>query len=156
MSIFTRKNPKTTKAQASEADVQVTAPEEKAKTTQKKTAAKTKVAKAKTAAPEASSMPAVKVLAGVSRTLLAPLVTEKSAHLADQGVYAFLVPTNANRVTVGQAFREMYKVTPVKINIIRVHGKEHRFGQVTSRQSDWKKALVSVPKGTRIDIFEKI
>lgn len=96
------------------------------------------------------------VSATTARTLLAPLITEKSAHLADAGVYAFLVPIAANRVTVGQAFRELYKVIPVKINIIRVHGKEHRFGQVLSRKSDWKKALVSVPKGTRIDIFEKL
>lgn len=96
------------------------------------------------------------VSAFTARTLLAPLVTEKAAHLADAGVYAFLVPASANRVAVGQAFRELYKVTPVKVNIIRVHGKEHRFGGVVSRQTDWKKALVSVPKGTRIDIFEKI
>ena len=105
---------------------------------------------------EAKAAPSKLVSVVTARTLLAPLVTEKSAHLADAGVYAFHVPVTANRVTVGQAFRELYKVTPVKINIIRVHGKEHRFGRVTSRQSDWKKALVTVPKGTRIDIFEKI
>ncbi|MFZ2681838.1 MAG: 50S ribosomal protein L23 [Patescibacteria group bacterium] len=96
------------------------------------------------------------VSARTAATLLAPLVTEKTAHLADAGVYAFLVPVTANRVAVGQAFRDMYKAAPVKVNIIRVHGKEHRFGTVTSRQSDWKKALVTVKKGTRIDIFEKI
>ena len=96
------------------------------------------------------------VSAFTAKTLLAPLVTEKAAHLADAGVYAFLVPVTANRVAVGQAFRELYKVTPVKVNIIRVHGKEHRFSGVTSRQSDWKKALIAVPKGTRIDIFEKL
>lgn len=155
MSIFTRKNQKTTKAQTAEAEVQVEASEKKPKAVRKTAVSKTKAVKS-TAKSETTTAPVVKVLAGVSRTLLAPLVTEKSAHLADQGVYAFLVPIQANRVTVGQAFREMYKITPVKINIIRVHGKEHRFGQVTSRQSDWKKALISVPKGTRIDIFEKI
>lgn len=96
------------------------------------------------------------VSALTAKTLLAPLVTEKTAHLSDSGVYAFLVPVSASRVAVGQAFREMYRVTPVKVNMIRVHGKEHRFGSTMSRQSDWKKALVSVPKGTRIDIFEKI
>lgn len=118
----------------------------------KKPAAK-KVAK-KVAATETKPTKLVSVFA--ARTLLAPLVTEKSAHLSEAGVYAFLVPVSANRVAVGQAFREMYKVTPVKVNIIRVHGKEHRFGQTMSRQSDWKKALVTVPKGTRVDIFEKV
>jgi large subunit ribosomal protein L23 len=111
----------------------------------------------KKASPKAEATAAVKAVSAFSAgTLLAPLVTEKAAHLADAGVYAFLVPVTANRVAVGQAFRELYKVTPVKVNIIRVHGKEHRFGSVMSRQSDWKKALVTVPAGTRIDIFEKI
>jgi large subunit ribosomal protein L23 len=123
-----------------------------AETTAKKPAVKKAVKKV----AEAKAIPSKLVSAQTVRTILAPLVTEKSAHLADAGVYAFIVPINANRVAVGQAFREMYKATPVKVNIIRVHGKEHRFGGVVSRQSDWKKALVTVKKGTRIDIFEKI
>lgn len=88
-----------------------------------------------------------------TNTLLSPLVTEKSAHLADQGVYVFHVPLFANRVAVRDAFRELYKVTPVKVNVVRIHGKVHRFGRSESRATDWKKALVFVPKGTRIDIF---
>ncbi len=148
MSILKRITKKKTEAQVVDtADSTVKAVETKVKKPVTK-----KVAKA-VAEPKAVSK---FVSATTARTLLAPLVTEKTAHLADAGVYAFLVPVNANRVAVGQAFRELYKVTPVKVNIIRVHGKEHRFAQITSRQSDWKKALVSVPKGTRVDIFEKI
>lgn len=144
MSILKRMTGKK-KAEASDKEAQVeAAPVEKvAKTTKAKKAAAPKVS--------AKTYSALTV-----KTLLAPLVTEKSAHLADAGVYVFLVPVTANRVAVRQAFREMYKVTPVKVNIVRVHGKEHRFGSTMSRQSDWKKALVTVPKGTRIDIFEKV
>ncbi len=89
------------------------------------------------------------------KTILAPVVTEKSAHLADQGVYVFSVPMTANRVAVRQAFREIYGVQPSKVNIVVSHGKETRFGQTYSRQADRKKALVSVPKGTRVSVFEK-
>ena len=136
------------KAEAPEQEAQVEAAPVEKKTT-KATKAKTK----KATAPKASG----KVLSELTvKTLLAPIVTEKSAHLADAGVYVFWVPDSANRVAVRQAFREMYKVTPVKVNVVRVHGKEHRFGSTLSRQSDWKKALVTVPKGTRIDIFEKV
>ncbi|MEK7183420.1 MAG: 50S ribosomal protein L23 [Patescibacteria group bacterium] len=141
MSIIKRITKKKTDAPEKEAEVKAKQPAAK-KTTKK--------------AAEPKAAPSKMVSAFTARTLLAPLVTEKAAHLADAGVYAFLVPVTANRVAVNQAFRELYKVTPVKVNIIRVHGKEHRFGGVMSRQSDWKKALVSVPKGTRIDIFEKI
>lgn len=104
-------------------------------------------------APRAASKKALSVMA--ADTILAPLVTEKTARLADSGVYVFRVPVFANRVAVRQAFSEMYGVRPTKVNIVLVHGKENRFGQVLSRQSDWKKALVSVPAGSRVDVFEK-
>jgi large subunit ribosomal protein L23 len=87
------------------------------------------------------------------RVNLKPLVTEKSAHLGDDGVYAFEVKVSANRTEVRDAFREIYKIVPVKVNIIRVHGKEKRFGRFQSRASDWKKALVTVPANTKIDLF---
>lgn len=150
MSIFKRDTKKTTDAADLAAEVKVE------KSTATKTTAKKVTRKVVKKETETKIAPNKAVSALTARTLLAPLVTEKTAHLADAGVYAFLVPVSASRVAVGQAFREMYKVTPVRVNIIRVHGKEHRFGGNISRQSDWKKALVFVPKGTRIDIFEKI
>jgi large subunit ribosomal protein L23 len=114
----------------------------------------------KVAPKKSTAQPAAKAVVGISevttQTLLAPLVTEKSAHLTDQGVYVFKVPLSATRITVGKAFKELYKVTPAKVNIVRVHGKPHRFGRQISQRSDWKKALISLPKGQRVDIFEKL
>ncbi|MFA5945891.1 MAG: 50S ribosomal protein L23 [Patescibacteria group bacterium] len=97
--------------------------------------------------------PSVPVSALAAKTLLAPLVTEKLAHLADSGVYAFRVPLLANRVTIREAFKSVYKVSPTSVRIMRVHGKEKVRGRISARLSDWKKALVTVPKGTRVDIF---
>lgn len=95
-----------------------------------------------------------KVLSLTARAVaLSPLMTEKTAHLAGSSVYAFRVAVGANRVAVRQAFREMYGVLPVRVNIARVHGKETRFGRTLSRQSDWKKAYVAVPAGTTLDLF---
>ncbi len=93
------------------------------------------------------------VSALAARTLLAPLVTEKTAHLTDSGVYVFRVALAANRVAVRAAFKELYKITPTSVNIIRVHGKESKSGRFTSRASDWKKALITLPVGSRVDIF---
>jgi len=84
---------------------------------------------------------------------LAPLMTEKTAYLAGSSVYAFRVALDANRVAVRQAFREMYGVLPTRVNVVRVHGKEKRFGGVLSRQTDWKKAYVAIPTGTTLDLF---
>lgn len=114
----------------------------------KKTPAKKETKVKKTEGVLAKSFSKVAV-----RTTLTPLVTEKNAHHADEGVYVFRVPASANRLEVRETFRELYKVTPVKVHVMRVHGKEHRFGRSVSRESDWKKALVTVPSGTRIDVF---
>lgn len=139
MAIFKRNTKK-----AAEADVATEAPKEV-----KKTAVKAKKEEKRDVLKAQGS--AVSVLA--SRTLLAPLVTEKTAHLADAGVYAFRVPLTANRVAVRASFKELYKVTPTSVNIIRVHGKESKSGRFTSRASDWKKALITLPAGSRVDIF---
>lgn len=90
------------------------------------------------------------------RTLLAPLATEKTAHLADRGVYGFLVAKDANRIAVRQAFRELYKITPVKVNIITVRGSVKRVGRTMGRTSDMKKAFVTLPKGSHINVFESV
>lgn len=116
--------------------------------------AKAKKAKKEEAAPATKKARAVSKLA--LTTILKPIATEKSAHLMDRGVYTFLVPVSANRVAVRQAIRELYKVTPVKVNIVNVRGTEKRFGRTLGRTSDMKKALVTLPQGSHIDVFESV
>lgn len=91
-----------------------------------------------------------------TETILGPIVTEKTAQLSDKGVMVFRVAKNANRVMVRQAVRELYKVNPVNVNIINVRGKRVKFGRQEGKRIDIKKALVTLPKGTRIDIFEGV
>lgn len=120
------------------------------------------IAPAKEAAPKAAKKSTAKKTSARSvstlamRTILAPLATEKTAHLADRGVYGFLVAKDANRIAVRQAFRELYNVTPVKVNIINVRGTTKRVGRFTGRSSDYKKALVTLPKGSHINVFESV
>lgn len=113
-----------------------------------------KAGKSVEAAPKSRPAKGVSVLA--SRTIIAPLATEKAAHLADRGVYAFLVAPDANRVAVRQAVRELYHVTPVAVRIIRMRGKAKRFGRFVGSRSDRKKALVTVPSGTHLDLFAAV
>ncbi len=141
MAIFKRDTTKKTDADVAVVDAQLEIPvvaKDKVKKSEKKDALK----------PQGGAVSAL-----AARTLLAPLVTEKTAHLADDGVYVFRVPLTANRVAVRAAFKEIYKVAPTSVNMIRVHGKESRSGRFASRASDWKKALVAVPAGSRVDIF---
>ena len=107
-------------------------------------------------APKAKATASRGVSALAIRTIVAPLATEKAAHLADRGVYAFLVAKDANRIAVKQAIRELYKVTPVKVNIMNVGGTTKRFGRFLGRTQDSKKALVTLPKGSHIDVFASV
>ena len=85
-----------------------------------------------------------------------PLVTEKAAHLASTGQYAFLVHPNANRVQVRAAVKAMYGITPDSVNIQVVRGKAVRFGRFSGARKTWKKAIVTLPKGKTIDVYEGV
>lgn len=91
-----------------------------------------------------------------ARTVLAPVVSEKTAHLSDNNVMVFHVASNANRISVRQALKELYNVSPLKVNIMNTRGKAVRFGRSVGQRSDVKKAIVTLPKGTRIDVFEGV
>lgn len=116
-----------------------------------------KPAKTKKVAKQAAETSATAASKTVSRfaaeTILAPLVTEKAARLSEHNVMVFRVAPSATRVAVKQAIKELYKVTPVKVNIVSVRGKVVRRGRSTGRTQDSKKALVTLPKGARIDVF---
>lgn len=119
----------------------------------KKVVAKKRVAK-KASAPKAQKSAGLSAFA-VS-ILIAPIATEKSAKLSDASMVTFKVHPSANRVSVRQAFKEAYGVLPRKVNVMTVHGKEKRFGGRASRRSDWKKAIVLLPKGAAVNVFETV
>lgn len=85
-----------------------------------------------------------------------PLVTEKAAGMATDGKYTFVVRSGANKIEIGQAIRAMYNVTPVSINVQNVHGKRMRFGRSRGKRSSWRKAIVTLPKGKTIDVYEGV
>lgn len=89
-----------------------------------------------------------------SRIILRPVVTEKAACLASQGKYVFEVVKNAGSVEVKNAIALMYGVRPTKVNIQNYRGDKVSFGKNTGRQKYWKKAIVTLAKGSKIDVYE--
>lgn len=85
-----------------------------------------------------------------------PLVTEKAARLASEGKYVFVVRKDAGRIEISQAIRAMYGIVPESVNIQNVHGKRMRFGRRRGKRASWKKAIVSMPKGKTIDVYEGV
>ncbi len=129
-----------------------------AKKTSAKTAAKktTKTAKAETATGEVVA-PADKKAAKIKNNILVrALVTEKSAVKQSENQYIFVVANGANKGAVRQAVFEVYGVKPLSVNMINVQGKPIRFGNHYGKRSDYKKAVVTLPKGKTIVIHEGV
>lgn len=96
------------------------------------------------------------VQASTSRIIVAPVVTEKAAHLAAQRTYVFEVTRDATRSQVATAIKELYGVQPSRVNIVNVRAEPVRFGRSMGRQSAWKKAMVTVPEGKELHVYEAV
>ncbi len=116
--------------------------------TKKKTAAKT--------SNESSSKDLKIANSRVYETLLHPLVTEKSSLLQTFNQYVFRIGTAATKRDVKLAVKSMYGISPVSVKMINVNGKMTRFGSQRGRRSDFKKAIVTLPKGSDIKISETV
>jgi len=78
--------------------------------------------------------------------------TEKSTGLLVLNKYLFWVDTNANKIEIKKAISDIYKVTVTKVNVINVRGKMKRVRHQLGKASDWKKALVTLKSGDKIDV----
>lgn len=82
-----------------------------------------------------------------------PRVTEKGSMLMERNVYAFDVMDNANKSEIKKAVSLLYKVTPVKVNIIQVKAKKTFVKGKAGMKSGGKKALVYLKKGDKIEFI---
>ena len=85
-----------------------------------------------------------------------PLITEKSTLLQSQGKYAFEVAREANKQQVREAVEAVFKVKVTKVNVMTVPGKQHRVGRRQVLSSFWKKAIVTLKSGDKIELFEGV
>ena len=84
-----------------------------------------------------------------------PLITEKTniqKEIANQ--LTFEVDRRANRIEIKQAIESAFKVKVAKIQTMQVSGKVKRRGRFVGKRRDWKKAIVTLMPGERIDFFE--
>lgn len=89
--------------------------------------------------------------------ILKPHVSEKSATLADRGIYVFDVPRSANKIEIAKAVHAIYSVDVEGVRTIRMKGKVLGSGRKRSgRRKDWKKALVELKKGQTLNLVEGV
>ena len=90
------------------------------------------------------------------RVLIKPLITEKAAILNTESKYVFSVATDANKIEIANAVEAVYGIKPIAVNIIKVSGKKVRYGRTFGKRKNWKKAIVALPKGKSINIYEGV
>jgi large subunit ribosomal protein L23 len=85
-----------------------------------------------------------------------PVITEKSTRLGEGGQYAFEVARDTNKIEIRRAVEEVFKVNVRAVNIVRVPGKMRRMGKNRGLTSPWKKAIVTLREGQRIELFQGV
>ncbi|MBU2573991.1 MAG: 50S ribosomal protein L23 [Elusimicrobia bacterium] len=91
----------------------------------------------------------------VSEVLLKPVLSEKSVAIKDtQNRYTFKVNPKANKVDIKKAVESLFKVKVEKVRTMNFMGKWHKVGRYEGRRSEWKKAIVTVKTGQKIDLTD--
>jgi large subunit ribosomal protein L23 len=88
------------------------------------------------------------------QVLIAPVVSEKSYSLIEENKYSFRVHEKAHKTQVRQAVEQLFDVKVEGVNILKVQSKPKRRGMTRGTKPGWKKAIVQLREGDRIEIFE--
>ncbi len=103
-------------------------------------------------------MPALRVEDVIRR----PLITEKNTWLMEQDQYSFEVSPDANKIQIREAVERLFNVRVKAVNTLNVKAKARSRairrgrGRVTGHEAAWKKAIVTLYPGQRIDVFEQV
>ncbi len=81
-----------------------------------------------------------------------PVITEKSTSIfGPENKYCFAVDKRANKQKIRKAIESIYKVRVLKVNVIKMSGKKRRVRHQLGKTPDWKKAVVTLKEGDKID-----
>ncbi|MCL4312660.1 MAG: 50S ribosomal protein L23 [Actinobacteria bacterium] len=89
--------------------------------------------------------------------LIRPVVSEKSYKLMESGVYVFVVHPEASKAEIKQAVNSCFGVRVTKVNTLNRKGKRRRNRRTPTfgRRPDTKRAIVTLARGEKIDLFEE-
>ena len=82
----------------------------------------------------------------------APIITEKSASLAEKNIITFSVDINANKTQIKQAVEKIFNVKVEKVNTVNVKPKKKRVGRYIGKTNRVKKAIVKLKEGSSIEL----
>lgn len=97
------------------------------------------------------------------QVVLRPVISEKTIDESGRGKYTFAVHEKANKIQIKAAIEELYrseKVTVVAVNVLTTHAKEKRKGtrrgRIVGHTTPWRKAIVTLAPGQKIEFFEGV
>ena len=85
--------------------------------------------------------------------IIRPVITENSYDMMEQGCYTFEVAKDANKIEIAQAIEAIFKVKVTKVNTLNVKAKPKRMRYRVGYTRTWKKAMVTLAEGDKIEIF---
>jgi large subunit ribosomal protein L23 len=86
-----------------------------------------------------------------------PILTEKTNIQGDvENRYSFEVDRRANKLQIKEAVEKAFGVRVIAVNVMNVPGKERRLGRLRGRTPGWRKAIVTLAPGQRIQMFEGV
>jgi len=89
--------------------------------------------------------------------IIRPLITEKTSIQKElNNQLSFEVDRRANRIEIKQAIESIFNVRVAAVKTMQVKGKTKQRGRITGKRRDWKKAIVKLLPGERIDFFEGV
>ena len=96
-----------------------------------------------------------------AQIILRPVISEKSMDETQRGKYTFAVHDDANKHQIAAAVEELFKVTVLDVNVLTTKGKAkqgrwRRRTRVIGRTSSWRKAVVTLKAGDKIEFFEGV
>jgi large subunit ribosomal protein L23 len=81
-----------------------------------------------------------------------PIVTEKSMRGTTMDKYTFQVDDASSKPVIREAVERLFRVRVTKVNVIRIHGRQRRRGQHHYREAGYRKAIVTLASGDKIDL----
>lgn len=90
------------------------------------------------------------------KILIRPLITEKTSFLGQYNQYVFEITPKANKIEIARAFKNLYGIKPISINIMKIKGKEVRYGRTSGRTKNRKKAVITLKQGEKIEVYEGV
>ena len=91
--------------------------------------------------------------------ILRPVISEKSIDESQRGKYTFAVHPDANKIQIKSAVETLYKkenVTVISVNVLTTKAKEKRRGRFVGYTTPWRKAIVTLAPGQKIEFFEGV